>query len=138
MAALTKVELTRPDPRDPSTPDAFSSRSMVAVGVGTHQGRVGRQGTSRAELGRRGPRVESLHGLRGESTRRPYMLRNTFRTIGDEVKDQPASMLVMGHADQSISGYYRETVSDDRLRAVTDHVRSWLLAGRGKHENGLR
>jgi integrase len=57
-----------------------------------------------------------------------YTLRHTFRTVADEVKDQPAAMLIMGHHDTSINGYYREQVSDERLRAVTDYVRSWLLA----------
>jgi hypothetical protein len=36
----------------------------------------------------------------------------------------------MGHADHSMASYYRERISDDRLQAVTDHVRAWLLKGR--------
>jgi integrase len=58
-----------------------------------------------------------------------YVMRHTFRTVADEVKDQPASMLIMGHTDPTISGHYREKIGDERLTSVTDHVRAWLLDG---------
>jgi len=67
-----------------------------------------------------------------------YTLRHTFRTVGDEVKDQPAAMIIMGHTDASISGYYREQVSDNRLQAVTDHVRAWLLTERPRAANSQK
>jgi len=56
-----------------------------------------------------------------------YSLRHTFRTVADNCKDQPAINLVMGHADSHISAVYRETISDERLRAVADTVREWLF-----------
>lgn len=59
-----------------------------------------------------------------------YTLRHVHRTISDEAGDRPAADRIMGHTDQSVTDYYREIISDDRLRAVTDHVRAWLLAGR--------
>jgi integrase len=56
-----------------------------------------------------------------------YGLRHTFRTIADEAKDQPAADYIMGHEVAHMSSVYRETISDERLRAVTDHVHAWLF-----------
>jgi integrase len=56
-----------------------------------------------------------------------YTLRHVFRTVADEVKDQPAVDFVMGHTSTHMSTVYRETISDARLRAVADHVRAWLF-----------
>jgi integrase len=56
-----------------------------------------------------------------------YALRHTFETIGGEARDQVAVNHIMGHADASMSAVYRERISDERLRAVTDCVRSWLF-----------
>lgn len=58
-----------------------------------------------------------------------YSLRRTFRTIGDEAGDQPAVRYIMGHADSDndMDATYRQFISDDRLRAVTDHVHRWLF-----------
>lgn len=55
-----------------------------------------------------------------------YAIRHTFRTIADEVKDQPAANFLMGHIDEHISGDYREEISDTRLKAITEFVRAWL------------
>jgi integrase len=57
-----------------------------------------------------------------------YSLRHTFRTVADEAKDQPAADFIMGHESPHMSSVYRERISDERLRAVSDHVRQWLLA----------
>lgn len=56
-----------------------------------------------------------------------YNLRHTFRTVGDAAKDQPAIDLIMGHATGSMAEEYRDEIGDDRLRAVTEHVRQWLF-----------
>jgi integrase len=56
-----------------------------------------------------------------------YTLRHTFETIGGEAKDQVAVNAIMGHADASMSAAYRERISDERLRAVADHVHDWLF-----------
>jgi integrase len=56
-----------------------------------------------------------------------YTLRHTFRTIADESKDQPAVDFIMGHEVPHMSSVYRETISDDRLKAAADHVRKWLF-----------
>ena len=56
-----------------------------------------------------------------------YTLRHAFRTVADESKDQPAVDYIMGHEVPHMSAVYRETISDERLRAVADHVRKWLF-----------
>jgi integrase len=56
-----------------------------------------------------------------------YCLRHTFQTIGDDARDFLAVRHIMGHADSDISSAYRERVSDERLRAITNHVHSWLF-----------
>ena len=56
-----------------------------------------------------------------------YTLRHTFRTVADEAKDQPAADYIMGHEIPHMSTVYRERISDERLKAVTDHVRGWLF-----------
>jgi integrase len=60
-----------------------------------------------------------------------YTLRHVFRTVADAAKDQPAADLIMGHEIPNMSTAYRETISDERLKAVADHVRAWLFAGKG-------
>jgi integrase len=57
-----------------------------------------------------------------------YTLRHTFRTVADEARDQPAADYMMGHEVQHTSSVYREAISDERLRAVSEHVRTWLFA----------
>jgi integrase len=59
-----------------------------------------------------------------------YTVRHTFRTIADEAKDQPAADYIMGHEVPHMSSIYRETISDARLRAVTDYVRNWLFVAK--------
>ena len=56
-----------------------------------------------------------------------YWLRHTFRTVADETLDQPACNYIMGHSTGDIVETYRQRISDERLRAVTDHVRAWLF-----------
>jgi integrase len=67
-------------------------------------------------------------GINGGKGLNFYALRHTFRTIADEARDQPAADAIMGHETQHMSAVYRETISDARLKAVTDHVRRWLFA----------
>ncbi len=55
-----------------------------------------------------------------------YAIRHSFRTIADETRDFPAIDRVMGHSDNTMGGRYIEHISDDRLRAVVDHVHAWL------------
>jgi integrase len=71
--------------------------------------------------------LKALH-MNGRKGLGFYTLRHTFRTVADEAKDQPAVDFIMGHEVPHMSAVYRETISDARLRAVSDHVRAWLFA----------
>jgi hypothetical protein len=57
-----------------------------------------------------------------------YGLRRTFETIGGESRDQVAVDVIMGHARGDMASVYRERISDERLRAVVEHVRQWLFS----------
>ncbi|MFW6171687.1 MAG: tyrosine-type recombinase/integrase [Planctomycetota bacterium] len=59
-----------------------------------------------------------------------YRLRHTTQTVADELGDYLATRRIMGHADDSISGHYRERFPDERLIRVSEHVRQWLHGGR--------
>lgn len=56
-----------------------------------------------------------------------YSLRRTHRTVADEVGDQRAAAVVMGHDVGDIGGIYVQRISPERLIAITDHVRRRLL-----------
>lgn len=71
-----------------------------------------------------------LNALGINGHRNFYTLRHTFRTVADESKDQVACDHIMGHARDDMASVYRERISDERLRAVTDHVRGWLFGSK--------
>jgi integrase len=56
-----------------------------------------------------------------------YALRHTFETIGSDSRDQIAVDAIMGHVREDMASVYRERISDERLIAVTEHVRKWLF-----------
>lgn len=59
-----------------------------------------------------------------------YALRHTFETIAGESRDQVAVDHVMGHARDDMASVYRERISDERLKAVSDVVHRWLFGPR--------
>jgi integrase len=67
-----------------------------------------------------------------------YTLRHVFRTVADECRDQPAIDLMMGHESGAMANVYRETISDERIRAVSEHVRAWLFGTGNVAEAGAR
>jgi integrase len=92
---------------------------------------ITKYGQSWYKVNNAGPLTQAMRkllnkvGINGH--RNFYVLRHTFRTIADEAKDQPAADYIMGHEVPHMSSVYRETISDARLQAVADHVRSWLF-----------
>jgi integrase len=59
-----------------------------------------------------------------------YDLRRTFATIASECLDTEAVRRVMGHVtakSNMLGRTYVQHISDERLKAVSDHVRAWLL-----------
>lgn len=60
-----------------------------------------------------------------------YACRHVFRTIGAESRDKEAVDAIMGHEDGSMAAEYTERISDERLLAVTNTVRTWLFAEAG-------
>jgi integrase len=71
-------------------------------------------------------------GINGRKGLGFYTLRHVFRTEADEARDQPAADFIMGHEAPHMSSHYRETISDERLRAVAEHVRAWLFGADAK------
>jgi integrase len=62
-----------------------------------------------------------------------YTLRRQFEIVAGESRDQVAVDAIMGHVDDSMAAVYRQgVISDDRLRDVVNHVRSWLFNNRDK------
>jgi len=61
-----------------------------------------------------------------------YDPRRTCASIGLQVKDDDAVRTILGHkqlAKDMLGVYNRLQVTDDRLRAVTDHIHDWLFQG---------
>ena len=56
-----------------------------------------------------------------------YGLRHGFETVAGETTDQVAVDAIMGHVPQGMAAVYRERIGDERLKSVTEHVRSWLF-----------
>lgn len=124
VSALEVVRGLRPDPRDEAHADrVFLTRSGQpwvrfagdTTGKRSVMDAVAGQFT---KLAKRASVVGSF-----------YTLRHTFRTVADELPDQPAINLVMGHVDNSMADSYRERIGDERLLAVVGHVRNWLMHG---------
>lgn len=62
--------------------------------------------------------------------------RKTLQTVGESNGDIVAVRAVMGHVDDSMSAEYRQEVTDERLKRVTDTVRAWLFPKQSKSKGG--
>ena len=127
VAALRQVLPERPEPKSEEHADLVfvtrwggpwhvdSPRSPLS-----HEFRKLLQRLDREAAGTQSPLYKPRRGF--------YALRHTFQTVGEEA-GEVATRFIMGHADNSMSAVYREHISDERLGAVTEHVRSWLYGG---------
>lgn len=58
-----------------------------------------------------------------------YWLRHTFRSVANDLEDETAIRLIMGHSDDRIDSHYIHSFPRKRVKKVTDHVRQWLFGG---------
>ncbi len=117
VEAIRAVLANRPTPKNPA--DA----ALVFL---TAKGYSWCKDTSTNPVSQETAKLMKKSGISGRAGLGFYTLRHVFRTVADEVKDQPATDFIMGHEVPHMSAVYRETISDERLKAVTDHVRAWL------------
>jgi integrase len=129
IEALRAVLAGRPEPKDPAHAETvFLTRCRVPWLKATEKQLE--DGTVKVIFDDAISK-ETAKLLRALGLRRPglnfYSGRHTFETAGGAARDQVAVDHIMGHADASMAGVYREEVGDDRLKAVTDHVHRWLF-----------
>jgi integrase len=121
VAALREALARRRDPKD------ASAAGLVFI---TYHGAGWSKPAATSAIVREVMKLLKRLGINGRHRLGFYTLRHTFRTVADEAKDQPAADLIMGHEVAHMSSVYREGISDERLRAVADHVRKWLFPER--------
>lgn len=119
VAALRAALDTRPEP------DATKDPTLADLVFLTARGDTWDKGTGDNPLSKEMRKL--LDGLGIGGNRNFYALRHTFETIGGEAKDQVAVDAVMGHIRDDMASVYRERISDERLRAVSDYVRKWVF-----------
>lgn len=57
--------------------------------------------------------------------------RHLCRTLADSGADANAARLVMGHKIPGVEGLYIDSIADDRVKAVCEHIRQQFLDGKG-------
>jgi len=117
VEAVKEALANRPEPSDPTDDRLLFIGPRRESYVGQHKGyRVAQEFV----------RVAEKAGVEGRAF---YDLRRTFQTIAEGARDLAAVQSIMGHAPAAndMSALYRQHVDDDRLLAVTEHVRRWLF-----------
>jgi integrase len=117
VAALRQALAERPRPHQAEHADLF-----FVTRFGQPWAKLSADSTLSKEVAKHLKKL-ALHNRKGVGF---YTLRHTFRTVADAAKDQPAADYIMGQEVPHRSSVYRERISDERLRAVTEHVRQWL------------
>ena len=118
VEALREALVKRPEPKD------AGHGELVFI---TKYGLSWAKDTSTNPVSQETAKILKTLNINGRKGLGFYTLRHTFRTVADESKDQPAVDFIMGHEVPHMSAVYRETISDSRLKAVTDYVRNWLF-----------
>jgi integrase len=118
VEALKEALAMRPEPKDP----AHAGRVFI-----TARGQSWHRAIAARPISQEMRKLLDSVGINGH--RNFYALRHTFETIGGESKDQVAVDAIMGHARDDMASLYRERISDERLKAVTDHIHAWLFPG---------
>jgi integrase len=122
LDAIHDAIFARPRPRNPEDED------LVFL---TNQGRRwvrfsnGEKRTWRDDLGRSFSDLLFRLNMKRDGLNF-YALRHGFETVSSACLDQVAVNSCMGHVDSTMSGVYRESISDERLKNVTDVVHDWL------------
>lgn len=134
LQALREAIAVRPQPKDTSHADCvFLTRG------GLPWTRVEEVESSKPEGGKRlkvrnavtDDFTRFFRRLKINGRRGFYTLRHTCETIAGDSRDQIAVDAIMGHRTPGMGTQYREWISDDRLKAVTDHVHAWLFGEGG-------
>lgn len=115
--SIRQALAARPEPKDPEDAALLFIGPRGTSYVGNHRGyRVTAEWRKLAKKA----------GIEGRTF---YDLRRTFQTIAEGARDLVAVQAVMGHAPASgdMSSIYRQRVDDERLLAVTNHVRQWVF-----------
>jgi integrase len=120
VEAIRDVLAVRKEPKDPD------AASLIFI---TKRGASWAKDIADSPVTKETRKLLDSLGINGH--RNFYTLRHTFRTVADEARDQPAADHIMGHEVAHMSSVYRERISDERLRAVTEHVRAWLYPASG-------
>jgi integrase len=121
VVAIREALAARPEPKK-----AEHAGLVFVTKYGQPWAKLSTDNTLAKEMGK----LLKTLGINGRVGLGFYTLRHTFRTVADEAKDQPAADFIMGHEVPHMSSVYRETISDARLKAVSDHVRAWLFGAR--------
>jgi integrase len=116
VSALRAVLAARKQPKDPADAGLFFI---------TYKGESWHKGKDRNPVSQEMRKLLDALGINGK--RNFYALRHTFETIGGESRDQVAVDHIMGHARDDMASVYRERISDERLKAVSEHVRMWVF-----------
>jgi integrase len=123
VAAITDWLTMRPEPH------SDAERDLVFL---TRTGKNWQPNPRNREITAECRKLLGRLGINGN--RNFYALRHTFETIAGESRDQIAVDAIMGHDDGSMRNAYRERISDERLKAVTEHLRRWLFSYVGPAE----